>query len=299
VYIQNSSYSVDVVSQLPEFKNKALKKYAVEGIETIGVWGNEPFEIKFKNNTYERVQIKVSIDGTDILTGDVADTTVIKQMWVVEPLGTITLKAWPETQNGGAEFIFTHAGNSVAAHTHGDMSSRGIIAVAVFREGYKEPTRIVNHNYWGWGYPYYDSWTLGGNQIYGGGGTFSSSGTILTSNCVNSSTAAMDSMNATVADNESLFESAAGVGAGQHVEQKITYTTGLKEPYFAETIRVKYLWWDDLLAKLKETHSAVSHASGFPGDQQELMSIGSTPRIGEYKKVAFPKTQTQPSYARI
>ncbi len=299
MYISNPSYSVDIISQLPDFKNKSLKKYNVEGIETIGVWGSEPFEIKFKNNTYEKVQIKISIDGTDILTGDVADTKITKEMWVVQPLGNITLKAWPETHNGGAEFIFTHAGNSVATHTHGDMTSRGIIAVAVFREGHKEPERTINNNFWNWGwgmgYPYYDSWVLG-NQTYGGaggGGTFSSSGT-LTSNCVNSGEAIMDSMNLS----EPSLESLAGVGAGQHVEQKITYTTGLKEPYFAETIRVRYLWWSDLEEKLRNESFVSSHASGFPGDQQELMSLGSTPRIGEYKKAAVPKA-VQPTYARV
>ena len=45
---------------------------------------------------------------------------------------TLSLKAWPENSKSGASFVFTSAQNSVALHTHGDLSSRGIIAAAVF-----------------------------------------------------------------------------------------------------------------------------------------------------------------------
>jgi hypothetical protein len=66
--------------------------------------------------------MKLSLDGTDILTGKPADTQVSKDMWVVDGMKSISLKAWPEDNNGGAAFIFTSANNSVAVHTHGDLS---------------------------------------------------------------------------------------------------------------------------------------------------------------------------------
>jgi hypothetical protein len=242
-----SNYKLEVISKLPEFANKTLKKYNVEGVDTIGVWGNEPFEIKFTNCSFEKVQIKVSIDGTDILTGDIADTQVTKKMWVVDAYKDITLKAWTETHNGGAQFVFTHAGSSVANNTHGDVSSLGIIAVAVFREGHKEPTRFIenhhhHHNYWPnyWTYLSYP-YTLGVGGTYVGSSDESSWGEVATASA-----------------------SPAGVGAGEHIEQKIVYTTGLTKPFFSESIRVRYLWWDDLTAKLKEIPHSSAHASGFP-----------------------------------
>ena len=306
-----SKYTLEVISKLPEFKNQTLKKHHVAGIDTIGVWGNEPFEIKFKNNTGETIQIKISIDGTDILTGDVANTDVTKDMWVVRGLNEMTLKAWPETHKGGAQFVFTHAGQAVATHTHGDTSSLGIIAVAVFREGYQEPVRFVerhhyhHNNYWWNHYPYYTYGSIISNTpTFGGGGTygassFQASGDITCStNSVGQNSlggATMDSMTFDSNPMEESVNSSPGVGAGDHVEQNLTYTTGLKEPYFTETLRVKYLWWDDLVAQLKERNVAAPHASGFPGNNAGVMSLGNTPRI----KTVDPVKQTQPVFARF
>ena len=43
-----SPYTLDIVSQHNQFNNKTLRKFNVEGVETVGAWGNEPFEIVFK-----------------------------------------------------------------------------------------------------------------------------------------------------------------------------------------------------------------------------------------------------------
>lgn len=318
--MSHQNYTLEIVSHHPSFKNKSLKKYYVDGIETVGAWGNEPFEIRFKNNTWQKVQVKVSLDGTDVLTGGKASTDANDNMWLVNGYGTLNLKAWPETNNGGAQFIFTSAEKSVAVHTHGDLSSRGIIAVAVYTEGHVEPVRIqtpvvVHHHH----YPVrrrscfdYDyticSDTKGviescdlSDDSFGSsvGGTYSSDSISL-----NSAAPAASSNYFNAADSRSLkksksLESLVSVGAGQHVDQKISYVPGLIKPVFAETVRVRYLWWDDLVAKLRENNVAEPHPSGFPGDKNhQVMSIGNTPRIGEFTKAAFPR-ESAPVYSRI
>jgi len=272
-----------------------MRKYYVDGIETVGAWGDEPFEIRFKNNTWQKVQVKITLDGTDILTGKPADTEVSKDMWVVNGYGTLSLKAWPETNNGGAAFMFTSANNSVAVHTHGDLSSRGIIAAAVFTEGYVEPIKInypiVNEHHHHHHYrrcksfDYYSSpiW-IGGNTAGDFGGTLSSN----TITCNNAAPAAANSFYLNeVSDSDGVadargLESLVSVGAGQHVDQKISYVTGLTKPVFTETVRVRYLWWDDLVAKLRTESSAKPHASGFPGDRdRKNIDLKGTPRVGE------------------
>src|SRR5208283_463285 len=140
--MSNPKFTLEIISHHPQFAKKSLRKYYVDGIETVGAWGDEPFEIRFKNNTYQKVQVKLSLDGTDILTGKLADTELSPKMWVVNAYDTLSLKAWPEDNNGGAGFVFTGADNSVAGHTHGNLSSRGIIAAAVFTEGHVEPQRL-------------------------------------------------------------------------------------------------------------------------------------------------------------
>lgn len=319
--MSNQNYTLEVISGHPKFKNQSLRKYYVDGIETVGAWGDESFEIRFKNNTFQKVQVKISLDGTDILTGHRADTEVSEDMWVVNGYGTLNIKAWPETNNGGASFVFTSA-NSVAVHTHGDLSCRGIIAAAVFAEGHVEPpVKIVqhhhcNHHQHPWTYCWHcsPSWSNGTLTINTGSGNLS--GTTITNigdyslgdsslsvnnvyisnnigsvDCFNSSSVSTNN------GNSKGLESLVAVGAGQHVDQKISYVSGLIKPTFTETVRVRYLWWDDLVSRLKETKTAVPHASGFPGDPQHKMSLGTTPRIGSFGRAVSREPEL--TYSRV
>ena len=324
---QSENYSLEIISRLPDFNGKSLKKYRVEGIDTVGAWGNEPFEIKFKNNTYQKIQVKISLDGTDILTGEQATSEPSGKMWVVNGKETLTLKAWPETNNGGAGFVFTSGDKSVALHTHGDVSHRGIIAAAVFTEGHVEPVRVNNvhhhhhHHDW-WTYPYYigggylgDSWgTIYGSNTgdnykgFSSGGTrgtslggmanASSTGTFsLSADATSFNSAGIDvQCNASFADSKGL-ESLASVGAGSYTEQQISYTTGLIKPLLSTTVRVKYVWWDDLVSALRTNAAAEPQPSGFPGDKP-LMSLGSTPRQ-ETREQRLGRLQQQLQFARV
>jgi hypothetical protein len=303
-----SNYTLDVITHHPQFSGRNLKKYYVNGIETVGAWGNEPFEIRFKNNTYQKVQVKISVDGTDIFTGKPADTDVSSQMWVVNGYGTLSLKAWPENNNGGAAFVFTSANNGVAIHTHGDLSSRGIIAAAVFTEGHVEPVRL-SYNPYVWTTPIiinnqdytYPTWYKYQNQ-----NTVSLTGSFGVSYnpCSNNSAmpagsntlgASMDycevgesspvdtkvSCNVGGTRAKKSLESLAAVGAGQHVDQQISYVAGLIKPVFSESVRVRYVWWDDLVAELRTNNVPSPHANGFPGDHNKHnhINLGSTPRL--------------------
>lgn len=294
--MSSPNYTLEIISHHPKFNNKSMRKYYVDGIETVGAWGDEPFEIRFKNHTWQKVQVKITLDGTDILTGKPGDTEVSKDMWVVNGYGTMSLKAWPETNNGGASFVFTSANNSVAVHTHGDLSSRGIIAAAVFTEGHVEPIRInyptfETHNHYhydmnrckGMGGGYYGSGGITYTSNTGGliGGTLSSNTVSL--NNAQPASASADCFYSEVSDSDARgLESLVSVGAGQHVDQKISYVAGLIKPVFTETVRVRYLWWDDLVAKLRTDNVAAPHASGFPGDRdRKNIDLKGTPRVGE------------------
>lgn len=278
-----SNYELEIISHHPKFAKKNLRKFSVDGIETVGAWGGEPFEIKFKNNTYKKVQVKISVDGTDILTGSLANTEVSKNMWVVDGNSSMSLRAWPENTNGGAAFVFTGADKSVAAHTHGNLSNRGIIAAAVYVEGYSEPILL-------------DRYRLSGNLDYSldfdeicersDSRTFSSD-SIGSRRSKEVKTHSNLKGDVTKGISKTL-EKLVSVGAGQHVDQKITYVTGLIKPVLAETLKVKYLWWSDLKAKLKE---ADVDPSGFPGDNpHKIMSIRTTPRIKNSFRKMIPQS---------
>jgi hypothetical protein len=254
--------------------------------------GDEPFELKFKNNTFSKVQVRLSIDGTDILTALPATTGTAGSMWVVNGHDTLSLKAWPENSKSGASFVFTSAQNSVALHTHGDLSSRGIIAAAVFEEGYVEPIRFVKY------VDISDSGRVGSDSDlrsydYSCSDSITSIHESLSFNdCGPVAAAGPASAEPTKSSGEfssrrraKELQSLVAVGAGKQVEQEITYVKGLKQPILAETVKVRYLWWDELKAKLKDQKPEDIHPSGFPGDKaHKIISLGATPRIGNQSK---------------
>lgn len=288
-----SDYVLEIVSHHPKFINKNLRKYHLDGIDTVGAKGNEPFEIRFKNNTGNKVQVKISVDGTDILTGQLASTEASQNMWLVKGYRSLSLKAWPETTNGGSSFIFTNADNGVATHTHGDLSSRGIIAAAVYVEGHVEPIKIDYILY---------CWGFGSNTIGGGskGAYYNSTMPSKSSSKVRrreSATPISESYDDEVSLGLDSRRGLVAVGAGQQVEQKITYVTGLTKPVLDKIVKVRYLWWDQLVSKLKELKSVSPHASGFPGDREhKIMSIGSTPKL---KHPTHNKTSNSQSFSRF
>ena len=78
------------------------------------------------------------------------------------------------------------------------------------------------------------------------------------------------------------LNSVAGTGAGDYAEQRITQVAGLRHPVLAEVLRLRYVWWDDLVTKLKAkgiSPSAASVFPGFPGNAPfKGIDLGSTPK---------------------
>ncbi len=263
-----SNYELDIVSHHPKFDGKTLLKYSVDGIDTIGVWGEEPFEIVFRNNTHEKVQVRLSLDGTDVLTTTPATAQPYGKMWLVNPYATLNLAAWPETTEGGARFVFGQTLDSVAANTHGDLRNKGIIAAAVFTEGYVEPARLYS-TYLGSPVRARTSFSAGAAGAAGAGGRKSADVRFLS----------IGSADSFCDINEESCKGPA-VGAGETITQKIASVSGLRQPRFDRIISLKYLWWDDLKAKLDKSNTTI-HPSGFVDAPlpQKLANLGSTPRI--------------------
>lgn len=238
------NYELLIIIKAPETMNRRLVTYPIDDDNVVGAFGQEPYAIRFKNNSPDKIEVRLSVDGTDVMTGAPASTSATGARFVVAPRGVCELAAWPESNKGGARFLFTDAqSGSVAAHTHGDMFSVGYIAAAVFVEGHVAPTtRFVTRG--GWGEGDGSPHTMGAMR---GGGVMRSAGT----------------------------------GAGEYARQEIGTATGLREPRLSAIVRVRYMWWDDLVTNLKSRGIAPSQAHaetpGFPGDRFGI-DLGNTPR---------------------
>lgn len=228
----NNNYELNIISKDSRSDGKKLKKYSINSNDYVGIYDHESFE-------------------TDVLTGAEADLSPFGQMWIVEPYGTLQLKAWPETTKGGAEFIFGDIKSSVAANTHGDLSSRGVIAAAVFTDDIKVE---LNKNIKRTMFPKY-TWDTDYFDI---GPRYTHSTTDV-KNCVPCSEPA--------------------VGAGEFVTQSIGSTSGLINPRFNTVLTVRYEWWTELRSKLRAlgVSAKQNKIDGFPGEQK-LINLGKTPR---------------------
>ena len=275
-------FTLDVISHHPEFEGKILRKYNLDGIDTIGAYGDERFTVRFSNNSNEDVQVRLSLDGTDCYTGKLANLDVNHDMFVVRAHKTLNLKAWRETNNGGAAFVFTSGDKSVALHTHGDISHKGIIAAAVYVE--QDRTRTYTLPVRRAVYPKYPTspyYTLTSNSI---GGHMKSTGIVgsaigsVGSDSFSSSVPTTENYSFSRSEEADVAPISAAVGAGEYVEQKLTTVQGLNKPVLNTVVRLKYCWFDELVEKLKTQQPCDTHASGFPG-AKSFVDLSNVPRV--------------------
>lgn len=251
------NYELTVISHHPRFKNQALIPYYVDGIDTIGVWGQEAFGLKFTNNTDKSVQVRLSLDGTDILTGKLATTEASGKMFLVAAHSSLHVEAWPETMEGGARFVFGNVENSVAIHTHGNLANKGIIAASVYEESYS-PKAYVTKSHIPYGrmdlqpYPFVDLFGSWVSPIH------------------------LESRSVEINKGQCMIGPA--VGAGETVKQALKEVEGLHNLRFALNLRMRYVWYDDLKEKINKFTQSRS-----------LINLGNTPRLGDRTKVVDAK----------
>lgn len=262
---EDGKYTLEIISKEDR---KTFKEYKIDGHNKIGVRENEPFLIRFKNNTWKNVQVRISVDGTDVLTGNLAHTEPTPDgMWVVQGYKTMELSAWPETNEGGAEFIFGQTKDSVAANTHGNLSAKGLIAVAVFEEDAPSIKITYDSNKLDFGdnsIRELFTYASNSNNSYGWDKGYGREDSLSVKCCSNFG-----------ADKRRGL----AVGAGSYVSQNITKTAGLSCPKLSCILQVKYEWWESLRSTLRNEYAA------FPGNKTEkFINLGKTPRIHKKTK---------------
>lgn len=288
-----NDFELEIISNHPEFKGRTIKQYSVEGINTIGVWGQEAFEVHFHNKSLEDVQVRISLDGTDILTGKAADLEVNHQMWLVRAGRTLHLKAWAENNEGGARFVFTSGDMGVALHAHGDISHKGIISAAVFTERDRKYVSSIR--------PYDGRRSASGamRKSMSSGNLYSSSMSFDASPQSAPSAAVAGGMSTNSREEEigDSLKREASVGAGEYTNQKTKTVKGLDYPVLTSVVRVRYMWYDDLLVKLKEARYEDPHPTGFPGQKiKTFADLSEVPRVASVAARIETKSNLDPDY---
>jgi hypothetical protein len=95
------------------------------------------YNIRVSNPTGERVEVVVTVDGRDAVSGQVGDY-VSQRGYLIEPWGSLVLEGFRRSLDEVAAFRFTDRGDSYSAR-RGTPENVGVIGVAVFPEKHRAP----------------------------------------------------------------------------------------------------------------------------------------------------------------
>jgi len=97
------------------------------------VAGNQgtAYAVRLRNNSPERVLVVLSVDGLNVISGEVASPD--QAGYVLEPWQRADITGWRKSQREVAQFVFTDPGDSYADRT-GRPDNIGVVGIAVFNE---------------------------------------------------------------------------------------------------------------------------------------------------------------------
>jgi hypothetical protein len=98
------------------------------------------YNIRVQNPTAERIEVVVTVDGRDAISGDVGDY-VAQRGYLIEPWGSLLVEGFRRSLNEVAAFRFTGRGGSYSAR-RGTPQHVGVIGVAVFPEKLRPPAPV-------------------------------------------------------------------------------------------------------------------------------------------------------------
>jgi hypothetical protein len=109
----------------------AYREYGWRGQRYIAGEAGEPYQIRLRNLSGERVLVVLAIDGVNAVSGETASRR--QTGYVLAPRGETVVVGWRKTLSTAAQFYFTDRGDSYASRT-GRPDDLGVIGAAVFTE---------------------------------------------------------------------------------------------------------------------------------------------------------------------
>ena len=151
----------DVSVTLESPQGGSVQTYWYSGSLYAAGQNGQRYNIRVQNNTGERVETVVTVDGRDVVSGELGNYKS-QRGYVIEAYGSVVIEGFRQSLDQVAAFRFTDIGNSYSAR-RGTGQHVGVIGVAVFKEHQprwqrkKEPVPIAQRPYYepyGGGYDY-------------------------------------------------------------------------------------------------------------------------------------------------
>jgi hypothetical protein len=131
---QNGTYELQVLTN-----GAPAQTYWHSGESYVLGYSGERYTLRIVNNSGQRIEAVVSVDGRDVVDGKAADYRT-KRGYLVPAYGSVEVDGWRLSRGQAAAFRFSSVGESYAART-GSAREVGVIGVAVFPERYNPPPR--------------------------------------------------------------------------------------------------------------------------------------------------------------
>ena len=93
---------------------------------------NHRYNVRVFNRTHQRIEAVVTVDGRDVISGQVGDYTK-QRGYVIDAYDSVLIEGFRRSMNTVAAFRFTNPGDSYSTR-RGTPQNVGVIGVAVFKE---------------------------------------------------------------------------------------------------------------------------------------------------------------------
>ena len=110
----------------------------------LGMMGQR-YAVKIRNNTAQRVEVVMSVDGRDAVNGR-GSNMMRDRGYVLSPMGSVTIAGFRTSMNRVAAFRFTNPMDSFAGRMGQSRMAQGIVKVAVFRERRMDAIVMDDHD---------------------------------------------------------------------------------------------------------------------------------------------------------
>src|SRR5262249_23737227 len=92
------------------------------------------YSLVLRNNTSERIGVLVSVDGLNVVNGEMTAMQNDEPMYVLDPYERATIQGWRTSLQNVRQFVFVDEQHSYAERTDQANSDMGWIRVLAFRE---------------------------------------------------------------------------------------------------------------------------------------------------------------------
>lgn len=218
-----ANYEIDIL-----VNKKPIKKFYHNGDTFIEGRKGSKFEIQFTNNTWNPIEVVISVDGLSVIDGKPSGVT--SEGYLVPARDNIIIPGWRLNNNSVAEFMFNDKERSYSNLTGQGKSNAGVIGFMIFKEKIKKSNIDYNISYpWDWWeykrpYPYIEPlhiWHSSGTGKAPINTTIIGSGMTAKNDYNKISESIESSNNLTTSDNE-IFN--LGVDWGKKLDHNVTVT---------------------------------------------------------------------------